>query len=130
MMTEPRLYIIMREDIADMNPGKAMAQAAHAQAEFDEYCDSEFSINDSFAHEYTQWRDGRAFGTTVVLRAELHKLKELARVIGHSGLVFDPTYPYRNWYGKLFTAEEITCAWAFVYSEQDIEFMQQFALHE
>ena len=129
-MIGPRLYIIMREDIADMNPGKAMAQAAHAQAEFDEHCDGEFALNDSFAHEYTQWRDGLAFGTTIVLRAELHKLKEITSVISHSGLVFDPTYPYRNWYGKLFTAEEITCAWACAYSELDIEFMQQFALHE
>ena len=24
---EPRLYIVMREDLWDMNPGKAMAQA-------------------------------------------------------------------------------------------------------
>lgn len=31
---DPRLYIIMRKDIQDMNPGKAMAQAAHAQADF------------------------------------------------------------------------------------------------
>jgi len=34
---EPTLYIIMRSDLQDMNPGKGMAQAAHAQADFDSY---------------------------------------------------------------------------------------------
>ena len=32
---EPRLYIVMRRDLWDMNPGKGMAQAAHAQSDFD-----------------------------------------------------------------------------------------------
>ena len=28
--TEPVLYILMRSDMVSLNPGKAMAQAAHA----------------------------------------------------------------------------------------------------
>lgn len=125
-----RLYIVMREDIPSMNPGKGMAQAAHAQAEFDAYLDCEFSENDELAHNYTCWREDMLFGTTIVLRAEQHKLIELVETIEHCGLVVDRTYPWQNWYGKRFVSSETTCVWAFVYNEAELEYMQQFSLQE
>lgn len=125
-----RLYIVMREDIPGMNPGKAMAQAARAQALFDEYVDYEFSENGEFAHNYIKWREDLIFGTTVVLRAEQHKLIEITQSIKHAGLVVDRTYPWHNWYGKRFVTPETTCVWAFVYNEAELEYMQQFSLQE
>lgn len=135
MATEPRLYIIMRRDLWDMNPGKGMAQAAHAQADFDEY------IEDRCAPDYLQddplwsavaldWKEDRNFGTTLVLHEPLTVMEQIRKYIQHSGLTVDPTYPYRNHYGEVFTRKEITCMWAFATTEEEIEYMKQWRLHQ
>lgn len=127
-MIEPRLYIVMREDIPDMNPGKAMAQSAHAQADFMSYI---INAND-YGLEYMldQWCEDRNFGTTTVLSAELMDIHEMCDNIEHSGMTIDPTYPWHNFYGMPFVTEEITCAWAFVFEPKEREWMQRFNLHE
>ena len=106
---EPRLYIIMREDLWDMNPGKGMAQAAHAQALFT--IDFEYQSTET----YKVWKDQttQGFGTTLVLHAPLEKFENICRA-GGGNLVVDPTYPYRNFYGKVFTASVTTCGYVFV----------------
>lgn len=135
-MTEfnQRLYIVMREDLWDMNPGKGMAQSAHAQADFDAYiddnCEPEYSQYNKLWVNVLEWREDRNFGVTLVLSATLDDMHKIHETITHSGMTVDPTYPYRNWYGKVFTSEEITCMWAFVYEESEIEFMKQWELHK
>jgi len=47
---DPRLYIIMREDLQDMNPGKGMAQAAHAQAEMLAHMDEIDEVSETDLH--------------------------------------------------------------------------------
>ena len=130
---EPRLYIVMREDLWDMNPGKAMAQAAHAQADFDAYiedtCGPNYTQNSKLWSNVLRWREDRNFGTTLVLSAPLDDMREINDSMFHSGMTFDPTYPYRNWYGRVFTSDEITCMWAFVDNDADSEFMKKFQLH-
>jgi hypothetical protein len=132
---KPRLYIIMRRDLWDMNPGKAIAQAAHAQAEFDAY------VEDRCGPKYIQddvlwtnvafyWREDRNFGTTLVLHKTLETFEKISMNVVHWGYVTDPTYPYRNYYGEVFTRSEVTCMWAFVYTEAEIEYMRQFGLHK
>ena len=129
-MTEPKLYIIMREDLWDNNPGKMMAQSAHAQAEFDAYQNSLVNHNsDEFWQAIADWREDREFGVTLVLHEPLGVMEEICTLIKHSGITVDPTYPYRNWYGKAFTRSEPTCMWAFVYTEEDLKYMHQFDLH-
>lgn len=132
----PRLYIVMREDLWDMNPGKGMAQAAHAQAEFDayveRYVDTHEGLNKfdaDFVPAVTAWKERRTFGTTLVLSAPLDDMGLITFNVNHYGYVEDPTYPYRNYYGKMFTRKEFTCMWAFVYTEEEIEYMKQFDLH-
>lgn len=132
---EPRLYIIMREDLYDMNPGKGMAQAAHAQAEFSEFIhllkdrsedpDIETSqlINRTL-DSYDRWisegepYSARSFGTTIVLSATKPNIdliiKEAQKYQFGQGIVVDPTYPFKNFYGKVYVAREETCAWVFV----------------
>ena len=128
---EPRLYIVMRKDIPDMNPGKAMAQAAHAQADFDAYLSSMTGTdNDDFWQAVSLWREDREFGTTLVLSATLEKMTIVNAVNDHCGMTVDPTYPWRNWYGEMFTSNETTCMWCFVYSDEEIEYMRQFDLHK
>ncbi len=102
-----KLYILMREDIPSMNYGKAMAQAAHAQALLSrdiEILKSKEAIYDAasqFRVQYDVWKmDGQnAYGTTIVVSVTLDELKkELENACYHSrdmmfGSVIDPTYP-------------------------------------
>jgi len=126
---EPRLYIIMREDIQDMNPGKAVAQGCHAQALFDLYNHGDNGI----LEPYCAWRgDGEdclGFGVTLVLSALWEQMCDIEDCVKHTGMVVDPTYPWRNYYGKTFTTAETTCMWAFPTTEQEFEYMHQFDLH-
>lgn len=127
-IVEPILYIIMREDIPDMNPGKGMAQAAHAQANFDHFVDFDTDDEDLKAH-VKKWRDNRAFGTTIVLSAPMSEWPH-AHSCEASGVVFDHTYPYRNYYGKVYTANTYTCCWVFAYTKEILNYMKtNFELH-
>ena len=125
---EPRLYIVMREDLWDMNPGKGMAQAAHAQADFDAYTENNYTDED-FRSAHIQWCEDRNFGTTLVVSAHGDEFENIIKNTSHADIVVDPTYPYRNWYGKPHTVSATTCMWVFVYAEEDVEYMKKFTLH-
>lgn len=136
MITEtPLLYIIMRTDIPYMNPGKGMAQAAHAQALFDERIrlmsfdvgdgdtmTAEQALNWHFVEMYEAWaEEGDGFGTTLVLEGTL---ADMIYMTEHgddilSDIVVDPTYPYRNAYGELFTVSAETCMYVFITPDTD-----------
>ena len=132
-MAEQKLLIIMRKDLFDMNPGKGMAQACHAQADFThtitgneslltDWTTESMSVDSQFyKSEYAAWSaQAGTFGTTVVKHATLDDINTLrSRLVGEfvpNGLVVDPTYPYKNYYGDWFTSEEITCSWFFINS--------------
>ena len=129
---EPRLYIVMRQDLWDMNPGKAMAQAAHAQADFDLYmfADPNAAKSKEIADAVLAWREDRSFGTTLVLHEPVDTFGKISMNVAHWGYVTDPTYPYRNYYGEVFTRSEVTCMWVFVYTEEEAVYMRQFDLHK
>lgn len=129
-MTLPTLYIIMRRDIQDMNPGKAMAQSAHAQADFEHA--AVFSPG-NLSNEYKNWCEDRAFGRTLVVYATLNEIREIVDRSYCAGMVTDPTYPWRNYYGELCVSEEITCGWVFSTngcSSENIEKMSKLPLVE
>ena len=96
----PILYIIVRNDLPSMNPGKAMAQASHASYLFAR----ESSGRPEIANSCGIWRtSGGGFGTTIVLAANLSELEtSVSKALGlqkqkyavMTGNVFDPTYPY------------------------------------
>jgi len=136
-MIEPRLYIVMREDLWDMNPGKGMAQAAHAQAMFDDYVSKyandlymkEVDLDPDFIDKIRDWRGGRGFGVTTVLSAPLGDFDNISMGVEHNDFVEDPTYPYRNYYKQMFTRSEVTCMWAFVTRYEELDHMKQWKLH-
>jgi len=128
---EPKLYIIMRRDLWDMNPGKGMAQAAHAQADFGAYQSSLVNKDgDEFWRAMSAWRENREFGVTLVLHEPLGVMNRIQERVVHTGMTVDPTYPYRNHYGELFVSNEVTCMWAFAYTEEELEYMRQWRLHQ
>jgi hypothetical protein len=124
-MTQPTLYIIMRRDIPDMNPGKAMAQAAHAQAEFqaciEDRCGPAGSITDKLWSDVNYWRGDGTFGRTLVVHASLDEIYRIVTKSYCGGVVIDSTYPWRNYQGELCVSNEITCAWIFIGSESYAE---------
>lgn len=90
-----KLFIFMRSDLDSLNPGKAMAQAAHAA--------NQFWFNCVSGEAQQEWLDqAKYFGTTIVLDADnyswsLHDLKNLFTASeGEFGVVHDPTYPVKD----------------------------------
>lgn len=111
----PTLYCLMREDLQDLNPGKAIAQGMHAQSDFDEW------VATKAPNEYIpfieEWKEDRSFGRTLVLELTLDQMTNiLALTLGTphpADATVDPTYPWRNFYGKVFLTSEVTCGWVF-----------------
>jgi peptidyl-tRNA hydrolase len=136
---QPTLYIIMRKDLPDMNPGKIAAQASHATSDFHDWeytvrlhqgMDQVDVVND-LIRKIDLWKEDRSFGRTIVLEGTLEEMKEVVRQHKPAGLVTDPTYPWRNWSGEVFTSEEITCAWCFIFDRENApqESLQKLQLH-
>ncbi len=126
-MVDPRLYIIMRTDLASMNPGKGMAQAAHAANAFTAAADArirrerkESETVSSWASAYHKWftSTGQFFGTTITLAAPdektLHDLVTLSVLEGlEAEVIHDPTYPVVD--GEIVHLVPLdTCAYVFV----------------
>lgn len=129
----PKLYIIMRRDIQDMNPGKAMAQAAHAQADFLAWVGSLDPVqHQAVLVDVINWREDRSFGVTLVMHETEDTIRTIVDRTDFSGLTFDPTYPWRNFYGEVFTSHELTSSWVFVCDSskpEDELLMSTFNLH-
>jgi hypothetical protein len=131
----PKLYIIMRRDIQDGNPGKMMAQAAHAQADFSAWMrvmQQQPNHYGELLAEFESWREDRCFGVTLVLHETLETIEKIVANTNFSGTTVDPTYPWRNFYGDVYTSNMVTCAWVFVCSQSNLDeeqYMKQFSLH-
>jgi len=101
-----------------MNPGKAMAQAAHAANQFQTVIQT---YQDKVKALYEQWAsesNGGGFGTTIVLDAGnevlIQEFVETARMKMQcvAGIVTDETYPIQD--GKVvWTLPVITCGFIF-----------------
>lgn len=103
----PVLYILMRNDLESMNPGKAMAQASHASNAFwmhaVQYINGsvkvETEVGEAIADLASAWQQETAqgFGTVLVLEVNETRMRTAATVaesLGFvSGVVHDPTYP-------------------------------------
>jgi len=126
-MTQPTLYFLMRSDIADMNPGKGMAQSGHIQADFDEVVAEVINGNtigdEGLINNILEWKGDRNFGRTITKLATFDEIQELFSLLCEPdwdetltlrGFTQDGSYPYRNYYGKLFVEPQCTGAFLFV----------------
>ena len=122
----PILYILMRTDLDSMNPGKGMAQAAHAA--------NRFIANYGSLEKVKKWSEetGQGFGTTIVLAVEdeamLNRYVDWADTEGYpSGIIHDPSYPIRD--GKVtHTLPLDTCGFIFL-NEGPAEILKNLSLH-
>jgi hypothetical protein len=100
-MTEDYVfYILMRTDLASLNPGKAMAQASHAFGALKRAVKTKLFMQKA----YIAWQNQteQDFGATIVLGASesgINNVLDLAdrfypRTV--KGWVHDPSYPLRD----------------------------------
>ena len=96
MVEEFYLYILMRNDMDSLNPGKAVAQGAHAANVFAEKVKSS-----KFKKKYKKWAGDRGYGTTITLSASKEEIdalqqspKENDEYIMDS--IIDATYPLKD----------------------------------
>ena len=117
----PVLYILMRNDLDSLNPGKAMAQAAHAANKFVKDIKTIKNwqpAEDCFDRDWSIQDDG--FGTTIVLGLPINQIEcaiEKALDAGlAAGSVIDTTYPIRD--GQVTHYLELkTCGYIFIDSD-------------
>lgn len=106
-MTDIYLYILMRNDLASMNAGKAVAQGAHAANQMTnriQFPDTDAGEEDNTVHR--NWLDewmaatNKGFGTTIVLGCTERQMRgaiEVAEMIKlPCGITHDPTYPLKD----------------------------------
>ena len=119
-----RLFIIMRNDLDSMNPGKAAAQAAHAANQ------AVLELEDNYPEEYHSWlaftSGGQClnFGTTIVLEGTIEDIieeynEEKDDSVILQGLTEDPTYPVKDG-SVVHEVDIITCAWFWVKDQKYI----------
>ena len=86
-----RLYILMRNDLPSLNPGKGMAHAAHAA--------NQFTFEHGKNTDVKNWQhDANGFGTTICLSANREQLETVVKAAKKkglpAGLTYDPEYGY------------------------------------
>lgn len=127
MNNDHRLYIIMRDDMASLNPGKACAQAAHAANKFIyQQIQTDAPKTEAAIAEWQQSSgkylgdkilSHQGFGTTIVLSSHLDPLKQIIEQSQQqgleAGLVFDESYPLLDGM-TVHHIPLITCGYVFV----------------
>lgn len=157
-MSNPILYIIARNDLDSLNPGKLAAQVAHAASAVAEIIYNEVDKNSALSVLYKNWiNSGGGFGTTIVLQGSKEELLEIggrdvdpyAHIL--NGDIVDPTYPFMvnkeyfdilNEYGLIVdyskmgdneyfaTRKEHTCSWFFGEKEQLKPYVGELKLYK
>jgi peptidyl-tRNA hydrolase len=94
----PVQYILMRSDLDSMNPGKAMAQAAHASTVMTRAFENTPSMPQY--DDYVEWVKAtkQGFGTCIVLDGKNDAVldyvtREAIRTGIYAQIIHDPTYP-------------------------------------
>ena len=142
------LYILMRNDLASMNLGKAMAQASHASNAFVHHFNGYAQeYNSKSVHEgietatmngFNEWENStpQGFGTVLTLEGKMGDIQSVVNIFKSlsyvAGVVHDPTYPLVD--GEVVHYLPLdTCAYVFVPNKEKDEFasvlLKRFPLH-
>ena len=115
-------FVLMRTDLASMNPGKAVAQGTHAASDF------EMKMRDLDDGPITaaldKWRASTGtFGTTITLGVNEREMREIVANLQTAGyyanIIHDPTYPLVD--GEVCHLIPLdTCGWAFLDKDDPI----------
>lgn len=133
----PILYVLARNDLDSLNPGKLAAQVNHAGTKF-VYDAFKNDIDDSKTEldiMFKSWiESANGFGTCIVLEAPIDKIEGLDKnplfppSTTMIGVVKDPSYPVRD--GAITHLIPLTtCAYVFGYKEDLSLIFSNFGLH-
>lgn len=107
-MSVPILYILARNDLASMNPGKLAAQASHASNAFvhhfhafaqEQNSKAKTPLFEECSKAFYNWEHStsQGFGTVIVLEGKMREInlsvKTLINMNYIAGIIHDPTYP-------------------------------------
>ena len=115
-------FVLMRTDLASMNPGKAVAQGTHAASDFESKLRE--ADDESVKAAFAKWRASTGtFGTTITLGVNERELREIVANLQTAGyyanIIHDPTYPLLD--GEVCHLIPLdTCGWAFVDKDDPI----------
>jgi peptidyl-tRNA hydrolase len=143
----PLLYIIMRNDLASMNSGKAIAQGSHAANAFvhqfhrwsqEQNSQGKSEQLESLTKAFYDWENStqQGFGTVLVLEGKMQNIEHTVNLFKAenyiSSLVFDPTYPIVD--GEVVHHIPLhTCAYIFVPQGKNdlyaMSLLSQYNLH-
>lgn len=133
-----KLYVIMRNDLASMNAGKAIAHGAHAANAFiHDWSKQEFyydEIPNFLVNSIEAWKaeSRQGFGTTIAVSADISTIHRLIsdqeqNTFTFANTVFDPSYPVRD--GRVtHLIPLVTCAYFFVPSGHSIPELESLPL--
>lgn len=139
MPHEPILYVVVRSDMESLNPGKAMAQVAHAANQFWKKVsglgkESKNSFLYDLASQWSEQADG--FGTTIVLdgldgptMVDWYSELENSSVQMIRGVTVDPQYPIRDGKVTHLVPDVMTCMFVFGDKFQLEHHTRNFKLH-
>jgi peptidyl-tRNA hydrolase len=132
----PILYVLMRDDLASLNSGKAMAQAVHAGNAVETHFETQMQVASTgsdtdektkaaeLSSAFYEWKHqtSQGFGTTIVLCGSMAKIKTdiewLQRNDFLASVVHDPTYPLQD--GSVTHLIPLdTCAYVFAPNKDD-----------
>lgn len=116
---DQRMYVLMRTDLASMNPGKGMAQAHHAAMVFSHDMWKRLQTGEKMPKGFVEWQrqTEQGFGTTLTLEVpgedDLLRMVDVALALGYAAnVVLDPTYPVRDG-GVTHLLPVYTCGYVF-----------------
>lgn len=94
-------YFLVRTDLESLNPGKAMAQVAHAANLMVYNILTSQTMRKKFKYDLDIWSSGRGFGTSIVLDGRsISEIQDALDSIEsnnvHYQWLIDPTYPLRD----------------------------------
>lgn len=139
----PYLYILMRNDMESMNPGKAVAQGAHAANAFvfnvmqrwnASWNNTSMTLSPTQKDLFIGWQGSslQGFGVTICLEVNGDQLEGAVSIAQRSGFIagiaHDPSYPIRD--GKVVHLLPLnTCGWVFGPKHDLVPILSQFDLH-
>jgi hypothetical protein len=143
-MSDYILYVIVRNDLASMNPGKAEAHSGHAASAFLYDAFVKHKKSSSLYKMAKSWAGKRGFGTQINLDGSIDDIETTVTYLesndfitipssSNNAIVFydyiiDKTYPYTDGPTNKFTRKETTAFYLFGPRDIVYPFVSNFRL--